>query len=155
MKSETPLGQQKAKDVVFRMLKLRLHSEYEIRKRLIKKQFESELIDKTIQYFKDIDFIDDRKFAKQWIVARLHKPFGASRIQFELKTKGIDEEILKEELAFATKDYPEIETVTALARKRASVYDRIPQEKMKQRVYGYLVRRGFSSYAISKAMREI
>ena len=143
------------KTIVFRMLKLRLYSEKEIRDRLKKKQIEPQVIDDTVRYFKDLEFIDDRKFAKQWIVSRLMKPFGLSRIQFELKVKGIDDDVIAEEFAAAGKNFLEDEVVLKLAQKRASVYHRIPKEKVKQRVYGYLVRRGFGSYAIGKAIREI
>ena len=146
---------QNPKDIVFRMLKLRLYSEKEIRDRLIKKKIESAIIEETVRYFKSLNFIDDRQFTKQWIASRLRKPFGQGRIQFELRQKGIHDDLIADEFGKATKDFSEVEAVVNLAQKRAAAYQRIPKEKIKQRVYGYLARRGFSSYAIGKALREI
>ncbi len=145
----------KAREIVFRMLKLRLYSEQEIRTRLTKKQIEPKFIEDTIQYFKELEFIDDRKFTRQWIASRLAKSFGATRIRFELRHKGIGDDLLNEELKVIAQDYDEERIVEKLAHKRAQVYHGIPKDKLKQRVYGYLARRGFSSYAIGKAMREI
>ena len=145
----------RARNAVFRFLKNRLHSEKEIRDKLAKKKFDTQIITQTIQYFKDINLIDDRQFTQQWIASRLAKPFGINRIRFELNAKGIPKTILKEEIQNMFVQYPEVEIVTELLKKQKEKYHDADQMKIKQRLYGYLARRGFNNDAITKAMGQI
>lgn len=146
-----------AKNYVYRLLKVRLRSEKEVRDKLSQKGFSEPTADEAVGYFKAIDLINDRQFARKWIASRLsrNKPFGIRRIGFELKEKGIEPELMKEELAQATADYSEADVAARLAKRQAEKYRGVPREKMKQRVYGYLMRRGFNSAAVFKALREI
>lgn len=145
----------KARESAFRLLKLRPRSEYELRQKLGRKQYSDETIDETIQYLKQLQLIDDRRFTKAWINSRLARPFGLNRIRQELKLKGIEEQIIKEELSTAKETFTEDETVLNLAQRRFKRYKNIERIKAKRRTYEYLVRRGFSSAAITKALRQL
>ena len=146
----------KARTAVFRLLKIRIRSEQEIAERLKTKKFDSSIIKETIRYFKDIELINDRIFAQSWIRSRLNKPFGLGRIKNELKAKGISEDILQEELEkIKADDYQESEIVLKVAQRRASIYRNVDPLKLKQRLFGYLARRGFSSESIYKALKKI
>lgn len=145
---------QKAKDTVFRLLKLRLRSEKEVHDKLKSKGFEEEIIEKTIEYFKEIELVNDRVFAQKWISFRLNKPFGFTRIKKELKEKGVEEDIVHEELA-KVDDYQELDVVKRIIERRGKIYKGIDKNKLKQRLFGYLIRRGFSSGSVYKALREI
>lgn len=145
----------KAKSCVFRLLKFRPYSEEEVRVRLGRKKFDAAVIKETIQYFKEIHLIDDRLFAQRWISERMNKPLGRRRILFELRSKGIDEDIIREELADAADTYAEEDIAAALARKQAGKYKNLDPRKVKQRVCAFLLRRGFDSEAIEKALRTL
>ncbi len=145
----------KAREAVFRLLKIRFRSEQEIRERLTRKQFSKETVEQTIPYFKELGLIDDRQFARKWISSRLLKPFGINRIQFELRNKGIQDEIIHEALRNLTDDYPEEEIVFRLAKQQASKVKNVDLNKSRQRIYGYLARRGFRSATIFKAFKEL
>ncbi len=145
----------KAKLAVERLLKIRLRSEKEIKDKLKQKNFSTDVIDATIQYFKKLDLVNDRQFAQKWIESRLLKPFGINRIRFELRTKGVDEVIIQKQLEDALDDFPEEDVVSSLAQRRATLYKGIDKAKIKQRLYGYLVRKGFQSTAIFKALKKI
>lgn len=145
----------RARNAIFRLLKVRLRSEQEIRERLERKQFCEDIIEKTIQYFKEIELIDDRQFAQKWISSRLLKPFGMNRIRYELKTKGIQDEIIQQELKNIKDDYPEEEIVLNLVKKQAARHKNIEPNKLKSRIYGYLARKGFRSEIILKALKKL
>ena len=145
----------KAREAVFRLLKVRFRSEQEIRERLKRKEFPQDTIEQTIEYFKKGEFIDDRQFAQKWISSRLLKPFGVNRIQFELKSKGIQDEIIKEALKDVTNDYLEEEVVLSLVKRQVSKYKNRDLNKSRQRIYGYLARRGFRSGVILKALERL
>jgi regulatory protein len=149
------LDLKKAKMAVHRLLKIRLRSEHEVREKLIKKEFSDETIDKTIQYFKTNKFLDDQLFARAWIQSRLLKPFGLNRIRFELKNKGIANDILQHEISQVKENIDEPSLIETLVKKMKTKYKNIEPEKGKQRAYGYLVRRGFDGSLVMKVIRSL
>ncbi len=155
MREENEERFRKAKMIVFRLLKFRLRSEKELQRRLKEKKLPSSIIKQTIRHFKDCELIDDHTFAQQWISSRLKKPFGINRIRLELREKGVDRDLIEETLSEATSNYEELEIVTELARHRTSKYKSNDSEKTKQRIYGYLLRRGFSLNNIIKAIKTL
>ena len=84
----------KAKSYVYRLLNIRLRSEQEVEAKLKLRSFSASVIGDTIDYFRDIQLIDDRQFARKWIESRLNRLFGANRIRYELQKKGISKNIL-------------------------------------------------------------
>ncbi len=145
----------KAKIIVFRLLKFRSRSEQELRDKLRAKNLSSPIAEQTIRYFKDCKLIDDRLFARQWTSSRMKKPFGLGRIRLELHKKGIGAEIIEDVLQKAGYQYDELAIVIPLAQHRAAQYTKVSPEKIRQRVYGYLLRRGFSGDAVMKAVKSI
>ncbi len=146
----------KARALGYRLFKIRPRSSKELQDRLKQKSFSEPVVAETIEYFTQLGLIDDRQFTKAWIASRLNKPFGFRRIKEELKIKGIDPEIVKEAIAeIADNGYPEDEIVRKLAQKRAKKYPPAAKQLIQQRVYGYLVRRGFSTSAVMKAIKEL
>jgi len=144
-----------ARDAVFRLLKYRPRSENEIRDKLKTQQFSSDMIESTVRFFKERDFINDRLFARGWIASRLNRPLGLKRIRYELIQKGIDRNIIKEELDEASAQYCEEEAVFDLARKRMRKYTHLDEEKAKKRLIGYLGRRGFDAGTIFKVAGKL
>lgn len=145
----------KAKIVVERLFKFRPRSEFEIRSKLKDKGFGGEVIDQTVFYFQKLGVIDDTVFAKGWIQSRLNKPFGIRRIKEELKLKGVDSEIIATRLDEAKTNYDEIEAVQKTVEKRLKSYRNLNPQQKKQRLFGYLSRRGFSSESIYKTLKQL
>ena len=148
-------GLLKAKNTVFRLLNFRERSEKEIRDKLKTKSISSKTTDQCIKYFKELSLVDDRQFAQKWINYRLSKPFGINRIRLELKQKGISPEILEETLTQAQENFNEFDIVLELSQRRLEKYKNIDTNKAKQRLYGYLSRRGFSTSSIKKTLIEL
>mgnify|MGYP001566612742 CR=1 FL=1 len=145
----------KARDTVLRLLKFRPRSEQEVQAKLKAKKISDETITQTIQYFKQLQLIDDHQFAKSWITARLARPFGINRIRFELKIKGVNDEIIKELLNEINDPDAQWKAVLTLAEKRSVKYKNLEPRKAKRRIFEYLSRRGFSPDTILKVMREL
>jgi len=137
------------------LLKFRLRSEKELEARLKQKGFSSQISKDTINFLKDKEFIDDRIFAKGWVSSRLKRPFGLRRIKQELTQKGLAKDIIEDSLAQAKKDYSEEEIVSQLAQQRFSRLKGIEPQKAKARVYGYLLRRGFSPEIVSDIVKQL
>ena len=145
----------KAKHLVYRLLNIRPRSEFELRQKLQSKNLLKPVIDQALAYFVELDLVNDRQFARQWIISRLKKPFGWNRIRQELELKGISRDIILEIRDEAAGEYDEVKAVTDLAQRRADQYKNIDREKIRQRVYGYLQRRGFNTSTILKAIKSL
>ena len=145
----------KAKECVYRLLKIRERSEKEIYGKLKIKKFSDETIQGVILQFKNLRFIDDRRFAKLWIQSRLAKPFGLARIKLELNSKGITKEIINEELSALEEFFPTDEKISELAKRRLNKYKKTDPIKAKRRIFEYLLRRGFNFEQVQKATKNI
>jgi regulatory protein len=146
---------EKARAYAFLLLKYRLRSENELKTRLKQKGFSLALAESTVSFLKDRQFIDDRVFARGWVSSRLKRPLGKRKIKLELMQKGVASEIIQEALTWANQDYSESQTVTQLAKQRFSKLQGIDPLKAKMRVYGYLMRRGFSPDLVGEAIRQL
>ncbi len=155
MQDRVSLELQRAKNYAFLLLKFRLRSEKEIYQRLKKKKFPEGIIQETLFFLRDKKFIDDNFFAKTWIESRLKKPLGLRRIKIELRQKGIDKEIIDSQLSEIKKGYSEQEIVIKTAQQRLNKLKGIEPIKAKSRVYGYLLRRGFSPEVIIDTINQI
>jgi len=144
----------KAKAYALRFLKVRSRSEKEIRDHLARKSLTEAVIAQTLQDLKTLRLIDDRQFASEWIGWRLKKPFGLRRISWELQGKGIDKEIIKEEIQNQLEGYEEEKVLEALAQRYLARKRSDPQ-KLKRRVFAYLARRGFETEAIQKVINHL
>jgi len=145
---------EKAKNYCFLLLKFRLRSEKEIYERLKKKKFEEEIIRQTVAFLKDKGFIDDELFAKAWIESRLKKPLGLRRIRQELNLKGIDAGIIESRISEIKKNYPERDLVERIAHERFKRLKCIEPGLARERVYAYLLRRGFSPEVIIDVLSD-
>lgn len=146
---------EKARAYAFLLLKFRLRSEAELKLRLKQKGFSEELVKDTVEFLKDKKFIDDQLFAKGWVGSRLKRPFGLRKIKQELAQKGIAKEIIQDTLTQAKEHYSESQVVSQLARQRFSKLEGVEPLKAKARVYGYLMRRGFSPDVVGEVIRTV
>ena len=144
---------QKARSYAFLLLKFRLRSEHELYERL-KKRFEEGVIKDALGFLKEKNFINDTLFAKTWIESRLKKPFGLRRLKEELKVKGINKETIDSQISEIKKNYSESEIVEKITKERLNKLKNIDPQKAKMRVYGYLLRRGFSPEIVSQAISQ-
>jgi regulatory protein len=146
---------EKAKDYAFLLLKFRLRSEKEIRERLRRKKFDVDTTRKTISFLKERGFIDDNIFARIWFESRIKRPLGLKRLRQELKIKGINEDIIDTQIQEVKKNYSEDKVVRELAKEKFQKLKGIESHKAKQRVFGYLMRRGFSLDTVIDAVKEL
>jgi len=113
--------------------------EIELRRKLAESFYPQEAIDFAIEYCKSKHFIDDRRFAENYI---RYRSSGKSKriLMQELVAKGIDKDIVSEILEDT--DIDESEQIAAELKKRH--YSEDMEEKEKQRIYSALARKGYS-----------
>ena len=144
-----------ARTYAFLLLKYRQRSEKEISDRLKKKKFSPELVKETIDFLREKKFVDDAAFCQAWIRERLTRSIGPRRLFQELKLKGIDKRIIESNLAEVKESYNEDQAARELAQRRlASLKDLDPQTA-RRRIYGYLLRRGFSPEVVIDTLNQL
>lgn len=136
-----------------RFLSFRPRSEKEIQGYLKKKQVNEINSQKIIDKLKEQKFINDEEFAKWWIEQRtLIKPRAWRIIKFELKNKGISEEIIQS-LEFRVQNDEEV--AIKLAGKKISRYKNLSKQDAYQKLGRYLASKGFSWETIKISIDEV
>ena len=119
------------------------------------KGLSDEMVSEIIKRLKKYSFIDDKQFAKSWVQQRINyknKPIRV--IRFELKQKGISEEIINESLPKTEARDTDLESAKKLAIKRKDFYRNLDEKKRDEKVMNYLLRKGFSYDTVKKAVKD-
>ena len=140
----------KAYNICLKFLGPRARSVKEIIDYLKKKKFTSATIDKTIQRLLEEHLLDDKIFAEMFVENReKFRPRSKFALSFELRQKGIDENIIEE----AIKDIDELESAWAAIKPKLCLWQNFDSTKFRKKIFGYLKNRAFS-YDISVATCE-
>lgn len=129
-----------AKSSALNFVSYRPRSSAEIRRNLQKKAFEEPAIEQAIAWLKQIDMLDDVKFAQYWIDQReSFKPRSHMALRMELRQKGIDSEIIDETL----REIDEETSARRAAEKRVSRLEHLPEDQFRLKLMRHLQSRGF------------
>lgn len=146
--------EQAARERCLRLLSLRARSESELRGRMRTAGFAEDVIDTVLRGLADAGLVDDREFARSWVASR-RAAGGAGRrkLRWELRRKGVSEELIKREVDEGVSDEMETEAALELAGRRLRGQ---PQEaKTLGRLRRLLLGRGFGADTVEVVMRRI
>lgn len=127
-------------------------TEADLRKKLQQSGYPPSAVEAAIRYVESFHYIDDSRYAAAYIENQKHKK-GRARLKMELLQKGVASEDI--ERAFAQTEEsmdPRAAIREMLERKRHGGGPM--DEKEKQRLYGYFMRKGFTSSDILSVFRE-
>lgn len=151
----------KLTDLTIRFLNYRQRSEEEVRNYLAKKialrqdlKFaqakNSHQIDLIINKLKKLKFLNDFEFTKWYIASRARsRPRGNRLIVQELKSKGIDQDIIQALLAAST---DEKKLAIAALSKKIDKWHNLSPPDLKKKSYRYLASRGFDFETIKETV---
>ena len=144
-----------ARNVAFRYLGFTARSSSEMVKRLARSEFTQETIEAVIAELVAQNYLDDEKFAQDWVEDRAdRKRYGRRRLSQELSGKGIDKDTIQEAIGTVTDDDELRRAVDAAQAKwRNMDIQTLSREELdaeKRRLTGFLQRRGFSFAIIKK-----
>ena len=129
-----------------RQIDMRPRTRQELEKYLIGKEYGEGVIDAAIQKLQSYNYIDDLEFAKIYIES-YKKRWGRLKIEYMLKNKGIEPDILQE--AFL-----EFKCQTNEAHKLLIKHTGF-KEFNKQKAYAHLIQKGFDTDTIKQAISLI
>ena len=145
-----------AKDSAFRSLSRRAHSVFELRTKLFRKGWQKEIVQKVLDDLIDNNFLNDEKFADAFVEERSRKNVGINKLKSELMKRGVDRKI-SESLLNNLDRNSSFESAFELAGKKyTQLKDRgFDKSKIRNKLYAFLLSRGFESDFILKIINEI
>lgn len=126
------------------LLKIRDRSTEEIRAKMRRKGFLESEITKTVDFLNDRKFLDDRKFAANYLKSQINNyPQGKRRLYAKLRQVYLPDDIITETLANIDSD-GERQMAADAAERWLNKHQNVPAEEIKIKLSRYLAERGFN-----------
>ena len=148
------------KEVIFKRARLRaMHlledmdrTEAALREKLKQGCYTQNMIDRAIDYVKSFGYLDDGRYAENFIRSRQGAK-SRKEIRAALMQKGVSAELIEQALESCYEEGGEEEAVRRIFRKKR--FDpTAAEEAEKQRMYGYLARKGFKYETVRQVIQN-
>jgi regulatory protein len=138
--------EEQARNLCLRLLTARARTRAELEGQLAKRGYPDDVSGRVLDRLVQVGLIDDVDFAEQWIRSRrLNAGKGKRALAAELRTKGVDDDVITAALAGidaeAERDRAEQLVRDKLRREKLGEDD---DSKLARRLVGMLARRGYS-----------
>lgn len=142
-----------ARERAIRYLTYKDRSENEILTKLIEVGYDANIAQNAVNELKTIGYLDDTRYAMKYLSERIRmKALSKKSLGFELKNKGIDKDIIEKALSeFEIDDY---EVALREGKRKFGKYD-LNDRKTEQKVYRFLLHRGFSYEIVNKVIIDM
>lgn len=143
---------ERAYEQTLHFLSYRPRSQSEVSRYLRDKGFGETAIEDAVERLNRVGLVDDEAFARYWIGNREQfKPRGERALRYELRQKGIDDRVIDDLL----QDTDETESAFRAAAQRMERWKRLDPADRRQKLSGYLQRRGFGYEAIQNVWERM
>ncbi|WP_374128932.1 regulatory protein RecX [Candidatus Endomicrobiellum agilis] len=120
--------------------------------KLIQKGYDSENAIKAVRKLKELNYINDKKFAKICADYLSQKGKGEFAIRAELEEQGIEESLINEALEIIKTNIEPYEQIIKILKTKFEKFSGKDKNEAR-RIASFLLRRGFSYQDITKAFR--
>jgi regulatory protein len=131
------------------LLGYRARSEAELRERMRHYGYAEETIELVVLRLRELGYLDDAEFARLKAHQQARK-YGPRRVSVELRKSGVKEDLAREVVQEEFAGRSEAEEARAAAARR---YNGRGSDAEARRVYGFLVRRGYSAEVCAQVAR--
>ena len=160
--SESPSREEQARSLCLRLLTVRARTRAELAGQLQKRGYPDDVSAQVLDRLADVGLVDDEDFAEQWVRSRrINAGKGKRALAAELRTKGVDNEVITAALAGidagAERTRAEELVRDKLRREKlGGPDDRDAENKVIRRLVGMLARRGYGqSMAVDVVTAEL
>lgn len=154
IRTEADLAWLKSKAMA--ILSRRMISERDLRRKLTEENRPTAARDDVIFQLKRYGFIDDAKFAANFVRTQLaHGPKSKLYLKNKLREKGINDDHSNRAIEAEFGSIDEVAAVKAMAEKKYKTVRSLPPQKARLRIINFLRSRGFSWEIIRKAISDI
>lgn len=138
-------GREVAYQQALKLLNYRPRTATEIRRNLEEHKIPEEILISVLDRLHQAGLVDDQRFAQDWVENRTElRPRSRRALAYELYQRGVDREVIDHSL-----DQLDDETLAYQAAVRqARKYTHLEWPDFRQKMYGFLARRGFN-YEVS------
>lgn len=139
-----PKREEQARDLCLRLLTVRARTRAELQERLTKRGYPEDVSVSVLDRLTEVGLVDDAAFAEQWVrERRVNAGKGKRALAAELRTKGVDNELIAETLDSVDAGEWRVRAEELVANKlrRENLDD---ETKVTRRLVGMLARRGYS-----------
>ncbi len=128
---------------VLSLISRRPRTEKEVIDYLHKHEAGETLVSSMISRLKERKFLDDKAFITWYIDQRnTFRPKGKTALVAELRQKGISNDLIA--ASFIEEPIDEMSLAKVAVTKKLRQFARVPEDKRKEKIIGFLSRRGFS-----------
>lgn len=124
----------------------------DLEEKLLKNGYPPEAAEAALAYVESFHYIDDKRYALSYIQNQSGRK-GRARIQMELRRKGVPQEYIDQAFQEMEEETDTEAVIRELVQKKRRGQGPM-DEKEKQKLYGFLLRRGFSTSDILCVLRE-
>lgn len=140
----------RAKKRAMHILEQMDRTEHQLREKLARGEYPQECIDSAVEYVKKYRYLDDERFASSYV--RYHQEkLSRQQLSVKLTQKGVSKDIIAEALEMEY-EADDGEKIRNLLSKRHFDPDNTDRQE-NNKIYQYILRRGFKSSDILKEMR--
>lgn len=144
----------KCKSKALKYIERSYKTEKQVYDYLLGKEFDEKTISRVMEFMHQYSFIDDEKYACMYLKDRIKKE-GINKIKFDLKKKGIHENII-ENIIYKS-DYTENEGLMINGEKKIKLLLKSEKDVMniKRKLYDHLVRKGYSGDSVKSCTNSL
>ena len=148
-------GYLKCKNTALRIIERSFKTEKEIRDKLKEKEYTDNQIEKTIEFLREYNFINDESYAKAYINDKLASR-GRQKIKYDLIKKGVDRNLIDEKLSCIDSD-DEKNTAFNLAKKKYNSIKKSESDtyKLSGKLYRFLMSKGYNYELVKDVVKEV
>jgi regulatory protein len=145
----------RARDYAYYFVSYRDRSEYEIKKRLLEREFRPAVINEVLALLRSQGIVDDHSFVNKWVDnVILNRPMGRMRVIHELRLKRVRDDIIEEVCHEKLDLDKEVELARKAADKKMKVLKNYSQDVARRRLNTFLVSLGFDFEVIRDLIKE-
>lgn len=144
---ERPLAMTRALNI----LGYRGRARGELRERLLRAGYATGTVTEVLGRLEELGYLDDEDFARDTVRSKARK-YGPRRILADLRRAGVDEGVAREAVKEKFEDLSEIEAALEIVKRRYNTMED-PTGAQARRVYGFLMRRGYSTGVCAEVAR--
>ena len=131
------------------------HSQYQCVLYLQRKGFCSEIVQDAIHRCLELNYLNDQRFAELLISSYIKRKASKRAITAKLSANHIPINVWKPLLEELYTEEEKASNLEELLKKYYSTHSNLPPEKLKERAFGYLFRKGFDPDDIRDAIENL
>jgi len=137
--------EEQARALCLRLLTARARTRAELDTQMVKRGYPDDVRTTVLDRMADAGLVDDADFAQQWVTARrANAGKGKRALLAELRTKGVDDEVIAETLAGFDEEAERDRAAELVAKRLRRENLDGDEQKVVRRLVGMLARRGYT-----------